>query len=207
MKFQSLTQYSAASHCSSARRACIQSRTSAPAAQQGVVLVVSLAMMLIMTLIGVSTMELSSIDTKSIGSTRDGQAAFQAAEAALRVGEEWVDQQADFFGEPHVGDTVDGSILVVEAGFESGSTWWETQAVWDDNGVEVDLGGDGSELGDVAELPKYIIESYPMPLSDNKSKDNNRQSGELFYRVTARGVGIDEDTIVVLQSTYSIVLN
>lgn len=55
--------------------------------QQGVVLVVSLLMLLVLTLVGVTAMQLSTRQEKMAGNTRDLDVALQAAEAALRFGE------------------------------------------------------------------------------------------------------------------------
>ncbi|MDN5872575.1 MAG: PilX N-terminal domain-containing pilus assembly protein, partial [Nitrococcus sp.] len=58
--------------------------------QSGAVLVVSLLFLLVMTLIGITAMQGVSLEEKMAGNARGGTLALQAAEAALREGEEWV---------------------------------------------------------------------------------------------------------------------
>ena len=55
--------------------------------QQGAVLVAGLMMLLIMTIIGVSSMQSTNMEEKMAGNARDRDVAFQAAESALRQGE------------------------------------------------------------------------------------------------------------------------
>ena len=58
--------------------------------QQGAVLIVSLLMLLVMTLIGITAMNNTVLEEKMAGNTRQRQLAFQAAEAALRSAENWL---------------------------------------------------------------------------------------------------------------------
>jgi type IV pilus assembly protein PilX len=62
--------------------------TSARKAQNGSVLVICLIMLLALTFIGLSSMTNSTMQERIVGGARDQNVAFQAAEAALRVGEE-----------------------------------------------------------------------------------------------------------------------
>jgi len=55
--------------------------------QRGVVLFVSLVMLMVMTLIGVTGMQNSSMEEKMVANMRDIDLSFQAAEAALREAE------------------------------------------------------------------------------------------------------------------------
>ncbi len=176
-------------------------------AQRGVALIISLSMMLILTVVGMSTMEIGALDTRSVASLRDTQVAFQTAESALRAGEGWIDEMSETFGEPHAGDTVSGGIFVSEAGFETREKWWEDDAVWTGNGVAVDVEGGLDALGAAASEPLYIVEAFSKPLTSSKTAENNRQTGQLFYRITAKGYGFDSSTYVVLQTTYAISLN
>jgi type IV pilus assembly protein PilX len=62
-----------------------------PKQQSGVVLVISLVMLLLLTLIGVTSVQTTSLEEKMAGNMRDQNIAFQAAEAALRDAEEDID--------------------------------------------------------------------------------------------------------------------
>ena len=55
--------------------------------ETGAVLVVSLLFLLVLTLIGLTGMQVTSLEEKMSGNMRDRNLAFQAAESALRAGE------------------------------------------------------------------------------------------------------------------------
>jgi len=55
--------------------------------QSGVVLPVSMIMLLLLTLISVTASQVTGLEEKMAGNSRDSNLAFQAAEAALRGGE------------------------------------------------------------------------------------------------------------------------
>lgn len=56
--------------------------------QQGSVLIVALIMLLLLTMIGLASMRDTSLQEAMAGNTRDSSLALQAAEAALRKGEQ-----------------------------------------------------------------------------------------------------------------------
>jgi type IV pilus assembly protein PilX len=59
--------------------------------QSGAVLIVSLIMLLLLTLIGASSIQTTSLEEKMAGNLRDRNLAFQAAESALNVAEASLD--------------------------------------------------------------------------------------------------------------------
>jgi len=63
------------------------SRALGPAKQQGMVLLVALVMLLLITMIGISSMHNATLQEKMASSVQTRNTTFQAAEAALRVGE------------------------------------------------------------------------------------------------------------------------
>ena len=58
--------------------------------QRGVVLIMSLTILMVLTLIGVSAMKTSALQERMSGNARDYQIAFEAAEIALRAGEDYI---------------------------------------------------------------------------------------------------------------------
>ncbi len=58
--------------------------------QRGAALIVSLIILLVMTLIGVTSMQTTIMQEKMAGNSRDLSMAFQAAEGAARTGETWL---------------------------------------------------------------------------------------------------------------------
>lgn len=61
--------------------------------QRGAILVVALFMLLLLTIIGVSSMRGTALQESMAGSMRDSSLALQAAEAALRQGEDVVTEK------------------------------------------------------------------------------------------------------------------
>ena len=59
-----------------------------PSRQRGAVLVVALLMLLVMTVLGVTAMQMSRMEERMAGNSRDINLAFQGAEAGLRDAEE-----------------------------------------------------------------------------------------------------------------------
>lgn len=66
------------------------SNFSLPQAERGAVLIVALIMLLLLTVIGLSSMRGTSLQENMAGNMRDSNLALQASEAALRKGEEQV---------------------------------------------------------------------------------------------------------------------
>ncbi|MEK8078890.1 pilus assembly PilX family protein [Pseudomonas sp. XK-1] len=68
--------------------------------QKGAVLLLCLVMLLVLTMIGVSSMSSSTLQERMAGGARDYNQAFQAAEASLRVGEAYVREQVAASADP-----------------------------------------------------------------------------------------------------------
>ena len=167
------------------------------ARERGAVLIISLMILILMTVFGISTMDTNILEEKMAGNMRDRNLAFQSAESALRVAEGWIAARADV--SISAGGT--GPIWGIKGPDDepdNGIAWWDeqTKAWWDDNGVP-NAGAD--VLSGVAAQPAYIIEKLPEdegPVIGPLAEDN------IYLQVTARGVGGSASTVVVLQSVY-----
>ena len=62
-----------------------------PRQQQGVALFISLVLLLVLTIIGVSSVQTTSLEVRMTRNAHDSTLAFQAAESALRDAEEQLD--------------------------------------------------------------------------------------------------------------------
>jgi type IV pilus assembly protein PilX len=96
--------------------------------QRGMALLVSLVFLLLLTLIGLSSMQSATLQEKMAGSVALRNQSFQSAEAALRVGEGTV--QRDSYALPDCSGVVQcappsESSTITSAGFNasSGVTW------------------------------------------------------------------------------------
>lgn len=160
--------------------------------QQGAVLIISLMILLIMTLIGVTAMNTTTLEEKMAGNMRDKNVAMQASESALKSGE------ADLAGRggapipvaAYCADCVWQLNLLPDLGGQA-QTWWQG------NGNPV-----AAAISGVNSAPLYVMEAQSY-VPDNLDMGQNAKTGTNVYRVTAYGTGATDDAKVILQSTYA----
>lgn len=159
--------------------------------QRGAVLVTGLIFLIILTLMGTTAMQGTLLEERMAGNLRDETLAFQAAEAALRSGERFLEQVTlpEFNGS-------DGLYHHADSPVPDPVNWQD----WETSGKTIDITMDG-----VAIQPRYVVEQLPnVPLMGDSG--SAQQSGSSLnasmFRIIARGVGGNDATMVVLQSTY-----
>lgn len=181
--------------------------------QRGAVLLVSLIMLVVLMLLGVTAFRMATLQERMTGNARDRGVAFQAAEAALAAAD------ASFFGPSatsafSTNGSFDGStcvkgilpyvagsgpyLLANDKGDGSSAEFWEKTWPWDDDkcyytdGLSLRKKGDtGAVGGSTASTPRYVIEEISL--------------SPPTYRVTALGYGMTSGARVVLQATYTAV--
>lgn len=172
--------------------------------QRGAALVVSLILLLVLTLIGVTGMRGASMEEKMAGNMRDRNVAFQAAESALRTGEKWVADRTD---PPAVTvaptDTLSAGIDVYAPDAALPALAAQTQAWWN-NAINAHAGevlqdSGGHDL--VADQPRYLLQ-YLAFLPDSYDVGIEEPTGRHFYRVTGHGTGISTTARAVVQTTF-----
>lgn len=164
--------------------------------QSGAVLIISLFILLIMTLVGITSMSTTSLEEKMAGNMRDKNIALQSTEAALEDGEGWL---ASLGAEP-ADATSCGSppcdvwaLNILPSLADQSASWWQTNAR--------QYGTAGKDISEVNTDPYYVVEAQAY-VRDNLDSGQNPPTGRNFYRVTARGTGGSDDAQAVLQSTY-----
>lgn len=166
-------------------------------AQTGAVLVVSLLILSVMTLIGVTGLQSTTLEERMAGNLRDGNLAFQAAEAALRDAEDFVEDlgnisnfngAAGLYGE----DDADPDYL--------------DAASWSATSSKPYL---GSAMDLLSTQPRYIvkhvglIEQAGRTLNLDGYGDNNGGDGDVqIFRITARGTGGSDTARAIVQAQY-----
>ncbi len=167
------------------------SRTIPGGRQHGVVLFVVLIMLLLLTIIGVTAVNNVTMEERMAGNLRDGDLAFQAAEAALRNGENWLSPLSTL---PAACTTApcttvwDESILINLA--DQDTAWWTTN------------GRPGA--GDIANLyanPVFIVEELAIVPDSLRIGSGNKTYSD-YYKVTAHATGGSQSAISVLQTTF-----
>lgn len=168
--------------------------------QRGAVLVVSLIVLLVLTLIGVSAARTVLLEEKMTFASRDAKVALEVAEAILKEAEAEIDAMSttgDFGVEAHLHLLGQGPDSLLSA-----DTWGDANS--DAKSVSM-KGPDGEEL-----VGRYYIE-----LSGNADKEDPADSitvdgygqttggGEIqVFRIVAQGRGINDGTTRTLISHY-----
>ena len=166
-----------------------------PTRQKGMALVISLIFLLLLTIIGVTAMQTTTLQERMAGNMRDRNVAFQFAEEALRDAEvrltdEDLSQAAGSM--PEVYDPEDAPD-------------WETIDDCSAGNVrQVGLDDfDGGELP--SQAPCYFIEVLNVELENQLDPGEVGQALDsvqtTIFRVTAVGFGLASGTRVALQST------
>jgi type IV pilus assembly protein PilX len=154
--------------------------------EQGSVMVIGINFLLILTLLGMAGMQGSILEERMAGHTRDRELAFRAAEAALRMGEQFL-----------AGPELPAFTSAPDGLYQMDGTLPDTLA-WDDaDSREYD-----SFLAGLAENPRYIIEELPPAGQHEPLFPDEPMTEGRYYRVTARGVGGTSSAVVILQSVY-----
>jgi type IV pilus assembly protein PilX len=170
--------------------------------QHGAVLVVSLIMLLVMTLIAVSAMRTTTLEERMGGNTRNQETAFQAAEAVLRAGES---NLQGYTAEPLAASEGPTNIWVLDApdpDTANETPWWKEstrdQSWWHTNAVAY-----SGTLDGVGTDPMYLIEAVDFVRDSLNVGSQQDESGQVYYRLTARATGGNDLARALLQSTYA----
>lgn len=165
-----------------------------PARQRGAVLVVGLIFLALLTLIGVTAFSVATQEERMAGNARDRLRAFEAAETALRECEALISGPIP----PAFTVAGTGGYYLTRQGDQEVVT--RTSFTWT-NSPTVALSG----VAAVAQQPRCVIEQLdgvPIPASGQSIRAELPQNFGTAYRVTARAVGSNANTAVVLQSYF-----
>ena len=163
---------------------CLNSFKSDARLQSGAVLLVSMIMLLLLTLIGVTGMRVSNLEEKMAGNAKEINLTFQAAETTLRGVENILNSSAL-------------PAFLPSEGFyryNKGVERWQniTWTAVDSQSYSLSLGGVSGPQA------RYIVEELPPmpPLGGDGPLPSQ------YYQITTRVVGSNGNAIVVLQAVY-----
>ena len=150
--------------------------------QAGVVLIVSLFMLLLLSLIGLSGMQSTALEEKMASNSRDQNIAFQAAETALRAGETFIEDAISSDKSNFITNPVHANGLHLETedvDYKAAASWGNDKSAEYSGTIPL-----------VAAKPRFYIEYIKdiAPIS--------------YFRVTARGTGRQSTSQVFLRSHY-----
>lgn len=162
--------------------------------QHGAALIMALVVLVILTLLAVSSLGTTNLEEKMAANAKNKSLAFQAAESALRVGENWL---ATTTTQPAFPDASKALYLP-----STTVPLWEDASIWTGNKSVVypnipGASGAKSDLAQVANPPRYFVEQM------QDVPDPGLTSTTVYYRITARGEGGTSNAIAMVQSVVS----
>lgn len=166
--------------------------------QSGVVLVMTLIILLVVTLLGVSSVQLTGLLERMARNTTDSASALASAEAALIAAEAIVEAETDTTAYTTLGNTEKYALPAVDP------RRWNDAGTWDDSSsAKADYNGiTGNEKS------RYIIEfiktvnTIDDPLNLGNVGGTSSVIETEIFRITSRGIGRTDNAKVYLQSTY-----
>ena len=172
--------------------------------QQGSILVVSLLILVVLTMIGVSSMSSSSLQERMSGNFRDREIAFQSAEAAVS------------YAESYVRDHINTANLGNANGYYTEGNGPTAQNAFTGNGSSITNWWTGTDsqvlstsIPEVRTAPRFTIEVRGEVGVEEGTDINIGAYGEstgggkiTAFRITARGTGKSDNTVVIIQSNY-----
>ena len=172
--------------------------------QQGVALFISLVLLLVLTIAGVSAVQTTSLEERMARNTHDNLLAFQSAESALREAEGWI--------LANVGSTAiftDGGTngLWTTAPYDEADQRWE-EDIWADGSAQSIAVVD--EVDGVSAQPRFIVEWVATVQRDENPNLLGSSYSAVFdrieiFRITSRGVGATPNARVMLQGTFGMI--
>ena len=172
-----------------------------------------MVLMLATLSLGVAVMGVNAMEERMIAGTKDRDLALQAAEAALRDGEQdvannvgpstaFTDTCTSGLCTPPAQRDALGSLASLpvddpQLGFD-----WGTDAMVRQYGQYTGA----AQFPSVAQQPRYVIEKFSYlgtPAGESVVLGSEPVAPGVGYRITARGVGARPETVVVLQSIYA----
>jgi type IV pilus assembly protein PilX len=164
--------------------------------QQGAALITALLLLVVMTILALSVMQMSRVEERMAGNTRDLNVAFEAAEAAARNGEVAVRQQAT---------AIDCSPSATCKSWIQGSPpdlanqtadWWSSNAIpFADPALH--------PMSGVKNNPTYVVEHLGFVRTDGGVETGVLPAGRDFYEVTGHSTGVSGLANSVVQTTFA----
>ena len=162
--------------------------------QSGVALIVGLIVLLLLTLITVTAIRMTTLEERMASNLRNQSIAFQAAETALREAEAFIASNATEFKPLRLsnGPFQNTTESPCVNGLCGTTDPLQSDNIYSATGLRTAVTG----ITNVSSEPQWMIELVRV--------DPSTDSSRLYatFRITARAVGIDDNSVVQLQSTF-----
>ena len=166
--------------------------------QSGAILVVSLLLLLVLTMLGLTAMQMTRMEERMSGNTRDRDIAFQGAEAGLREGE----AQLETLTEEPI-PCLAAPCFVWERGANEmiGELRDKDQSWWTTNSQQ--FGDDGEGDMHTSEQPRFVVQEVRRIENDLNVGQSDDGSGRSVYRVVSTSPGATSEARVMLETTFT----
>lgn len=158
--------------------------------ERGVALIAGLLILVILSILGITTMQSSLLQERMAGNLEQRDIAFQLAEAGLRDAEAWLRGSDELWLDTQGLDPVASANGLYQT---PDSDRWENISWADANSVEGDL--DNSRY--YVEFMRKVDAGGSVLL-----QDESEMAKPWMYRITSRGVSPNARSVVVLQTTF-----
>lgn len=176
--------------------------------EQGAVLFLTMTILLILTVLGISSIQTTSMQERMARNYRDVNVAFQGAEAAVIEAEEYIETIANIGAFP---DESDANLCVAGLcnAIDGNEKWTQNFGYvdWTDNTTHIETDVTAAELG-AADVPRYMIEyvSRIVIEQDTLNIGNVGEGGNsgraYIFRITGRGTGGTNEAKAMVQALY-----
>ena len=175
----------------------MQLRQQLKVTQTGAVLVTALIYLLVLSMVGISSMRGTAMEERMASNSWEHSRAFQAAESALLDAGQWFLFQPDL-----IDSSADGSTGVWASGSAAqrvvNSTFdWSTEGI----AYGASSGNSSALFGDLYEPPRYVIEEAGFEPAYNDPDTLAKKTGVFYYNLSAIGYGRAQGSRSILQTT------
>jgi type IV pilus assembly protein PilX len=180
------------------------------ARQKGAVLIVSMLLLLVVTVLALGASQATRLQERMVGSQRNFDLAFQAAEAGLRAGERMVDD-SNMVAPPLPCASDNPPCKVYERGYLATIVPYEDQAFkdrdwWIQRAQAYAVSPTANVIGGTEGLairdPLFYLEELEEVPDALSIPPTGPPPSRVFYRIVSRGEGGNANAQVVLHSTY-----
>lgn len=167
----------------------------APTHSNGATLAVTLILLFVVTLLGVSAMQIVHLQEKMSANLQDKELSFHAAESALAAGEAWIMTLTH-----HPGEEISCQVYpCIQEVYKDLNYTAQSSAWWQANSAVYPV-----PLDNLASQPRYFIELLQfVPDSPALGDSSMKSTGIYYYQITARGTGASDHSVSILQSAMS----
>lgn len=160
--------------------------------QSGTVLIIGVVMLLVLSVLVVAGSKTTMLQQKMTNNFRDKEFAFQAAETAIRTGERYLNDATRA--------NINAMVFDGSQGFHSYDLDRSVKNESDWSGLNARNSEQG--LNHVKGTPVYIIENIIGIQPPGGSLQSPQAKVSSYFRVTSKGKGGTDDSLVVLQTIY-----